>query len=335
MKIMEQKVWIRYFFPTFLLLFIIVSASHAFGQFEPPVSNSYVTATFMEFRSTGNSPHFHMGVDFSTFLREGVEIRAAEDGYVVRLEIDEGGIYGNTIVLQHENGYRTLYAHLQRFAEKTDFIVNMLKAEFGKQRVVVEFLSDDVKFQRGEVIGYSGKTGEATQPHAHFEVRDKNERYAYDPLKFIDLKKLKPVQMGIGIQSILISDKEYQYVPGASYVFSGDYPKISVEAYTELAKNLLGVKEIKLYFSNELVYHIILDEIPLELYEKPYAVYHEKTTMTSLVYRAFYKLYSEENLPFVRVNRVGEFKNSAYDVKIEISDIFGNSGVFTFTLKKG
>lgn len=88
---MEQKVWIRYFLSTLILLFTVVSASHTFGQFEPPVSNSYVTATFMEFRSTGNLPHFHMGVDFSTFLREGVEIRAAEDGYVVRLEIDEGG----------------------------------------------------------------------------------------------------------------------------------------------------------------------------------------------------------------------------------------------------
>ncbi|ODN30216.1 M23 family metallopeptidase [Fervidobacterium thailandense] len=332
---MELRTWLKPLIVVPLLLIVLGLVRTTFAQFEPPVNNSYVTATFMEFRSTGNVPHFHAGVDFSTFLREGIEIRAAADGYLVRLEIDEGGIYGNTIVLQHENGYRTLYAHLQRFAEKTDFIVNMLRSEFGNQRIVVEFLSDDVKFQRGEVVGYSGKTGEATQPHAHFEVRDKDEKYVYDPLRFIDVKRLKPVQMGIVLKSLLISDKEYQYSPGAVYTFNGDYPKISVEAYTELAKNLLGVKEIKLYFSNELVYHIILDEIPLDFYEKPYTVYHEKTTMTSLIYKAFYKLYSDEELPFVKVNRVGEFKRLTYDVKVEISDVFGNSGVFTFTLKRG
>jgi len=316
------------------LFFTLTISLIAFSLYSIPVENSYITATFMEFRATGTAPHFHSGVDFSTFLKEGIPIRAAEDGYLVRLEIDKGGIYGMTIVLEHQDGYRTLYAHLSKFSEKMDKLVSMLQSEFGDQRIEVEFSPDDIKFSKGETVGYSGRTGEATKPHAHFEVRSKDEKILYDPLKFIDKNQLRAVQSGLLLKSIVIDGKEYPYASSGTYYFSSEHPKIAVEAYTELAKNLLGIKEIKMYFSDKLVYHIILDELPMDLWEKPYELYDEKTVMTSLTYRGFYKLYSTNNLPFVKVNEVNSYTDSSYKVTIELFDDFGNQGTFTFNLAK-
>ncbi|MGC8902246.1 MAG: M23 family metallopeptidase [Fervidobacterium sp.] len=321
-------------FRTLFICFSILFSYSIFGLYSLPVDNSYITATFMEFRSTGNEPHFHSGVDFSTFLKEGIPIKAVESGYLTRLEIDEGSIYGMTIVLQHPDGFRTLYAHLSKFSDKIDKITSMLTSEFGKQRIVVEFFSSDYKFEKGEVIGYSGSTGEAVKPHAHFEVRSSDEKVIYDPLNFLDKSLLRPVQMGIILRSIRIDGKEYPFVNGGTYYFTGSYPKISVEAYTELAKNLLGIKEIKMYFSDNLVYHIILDELPMEMWNKPYEVYDEGTVMTSLIYKGFYKLYQDKDLSFVKKNAVSSYTGNYYNVKLELSDNFGNSSSFQFSLQK-
>ena len=57
--------------------------------------------------------------------------------------------YGNYVVINHNNGYLTLYAHMSRIAVKVGDVV-----------------------ERGQVIGYVGMTGSATGPHVHYEVWD-------------------------------------------------------------------------------------------------------------------------------------------------------------------
>ncbi|WP_448376339.1 M23 family metallopeptidase [Fervidobacterium sp.] len=325
----------KYLFLRVTLLSLLVISVLSAALYQLPVDNSYVTATFLEFRSTGKTPHFHSGIDFSTFLKEGIPIKAVEEGYLRRLEIDLNDIYGYTVVLEHLDGYRTLYAHLSKFSDNAEKLANMLRDEFGSKRIVVEFLSNDVKVAKGEVIGYSGKTGEAAQAHCHFEVRSKDEKIIYDPLDFLDKGALKPVQMQIILKRIVVDGVEYDYVENANYKFKGSYPKIAVETYTELAKNLLGVKEIKMYFSGNLVYHIILDRLPMEYWEKPYNLYNEKTLMTAIIYRGYYNLYAEDSLPFVKVNSIDKYSSSTYSVQLEVSDGFGNSRKFSFNLVRG
>ena len=77
----------------------------------------------------------------------GPPVVAMQGGTVVKAGWNAGG-YGNFVVIDHGNGYRTLYGHLQKYA------------------VVV---GQTVK--RGDVIGYVGSTGKSTGPHLHFEVR--------------------------------------------------------------------------------------------------------------------------------------------------------------------
>lgn len=94
-------------------------------------------------------------IDFN--MSPGTKIIAAREGIVVRVKEDgdRGGLnrkyrqYGNNIVIEHSDGSRAGYWHLR----KDGAVVNA---------------GDSVK--KGELIGYSGKTGYAALPHLHFIV---------------------------------------------------------------------------------------------------------------------------------------------------------------------
>ena len=89
----------------------------------------------------------HRGVDFAA--SSGTPVLAAADGAVEAVGWDGG--YGRRIVLRHAGEIETLYAHLSRIAP----------AVTARARV-----------RQGEVIGWTGDTGQVTGPHLHFEVHD-------------------------------------------------------------------------------------------------------------------------------------------------------------------
>ena len=87
----------------------------------------------------------HLGVDYGA--PRGTPVVATADGKVIRAS-RKGG-YGKTIILRHGQDYRTLYAHLSRYAK------GVRKGKWVK---------------KGHVIGYVGSTGLSTGPHLHYEV---------------------------------------------------------------------------------------------------------------------------------------------------------------------
>ena len=104
---------------------------------------------------------FHQGLDIKT--RAGVPVIAAADGTVVK--VGKSGFLGNTIELLHEiSEYKTLYAHLQGYAEG-------LKV---KEKVV-----------RGQIIGYVGNTGRSTGAHLHYGVYDMKKERWVNPITYI------------------------------------------------------------------------------------------------------------------------------------------------------
>lgn len=88
---------------------------------------------------------FHNGVDVSAPI--GSPIRAAADGTVVEASYTGGG-FGRLVVIDHGGGVRTFYAHLSRI----DLIAGQ-------------------EIRRGEIVGALGRSGRATAPHLHYEVR--------------------------------------------------------------------------------------------------------------------------------------------------------------------
>jgi len=87
----------------------------------------------------------HQAIDIGA--PTGTPIVAADSGYVVTAGWSEYG-YGKYVVIDHGNGFQTLYAHL-----------HTILVEVGQS------------VAKGERIGSVGETGRATGPHLHFEIR--------------------------------------------------------------------------------------------------------------------------------------------------------------------
>lgn len=91
-----------------------------------------------------NKIRAHRGVDYAGPI--GTPIKATGNGKIIHLGNKSG--YGKTIVIQHGNTYRTLYAHMNGYAKN---------------------LRNGSTVTQGQVIGYIGMTGLATGPHLHYE----------------------------------------------------------------------------------------------------------------------------------------------------------------------
>jgi murein DD-endopeptidase MepM/ murein hydrolase activator NlpD len=114
----------------------------------------------------------HIGTDFSA--PTGTPVRVTRQGEVVFAGWD--GAYGYSIVVQHDKGFVTRYAHLSRIATIS---------RKGRE------------LQTGMVIGYVGSTGVSTGPHLHYEMH----RYgrpvdAFPDTRVADTDRRNPGAMG-------------------------------------------------------------------------------------------------------------------------------------------
>lgn len=124
------------------------------GDFMVPVSSYTFTSGFKM-----RWGRLHGGVDLA--VPEGTPVYAADNGKVI-VAGNLGDGYGNYIILDHQNGYKTLYAH------NSELLVSV----------------GDVVAQ-GEQIALSGNTGNSTGPHVHFEIQVNDEKV--DPQQFVTL----------------------------------------------------------------------------------------------------------------------------------------------------
>ncbi len=104
----------------------------------------------------------HLGIDFAAPI--GTPVHAAGNGRVI-FAGRKGG-YGNCIIINHIDGYKTLYAHLRKFAR------GIRRGKYVK---------------KGKTIGYVGSTGLSTGPHLHFGLYKNN--HAINPANTIKIAK--------------------------------------------------------------------------------------------------------------------------------------------------
>ncbi|MEZ5118816.1 MAG: M23 family metallopeptidase [Candidatus Nanopelagicales bacterium] len=129
-------------------------AQRSSGDMLTPTRNYTYSAVFGQ--PGGWSSGYHTGLDFAT--ASGTPVLSALAGEVVQAGWD--GAYGNRIIVRHDNGVKTLYAHLSSTS------VNV-----------------GDKVTRGQRIGAVGTTGNSSGPHLHFEVIKKGTQR--DPKAFL------------------------------------------------------------------------------------------------------------------------------------------------------
>jgi murein DD-endopeptidase MepM/ murein hydrolase activator NlpD len=136
-----------------LLLFPGIASGHTEGGrelvFRWPADGS-ITSPYGQ-----DGARWHPGIDIG--ILRSVDVRAAASGFVSQIGFVRGfDGYGSVVVLQHGDGYFTLYAHLSRPLVRVGDYVG-----------------------RGQLIAEAGCTGWCTGTHLHFELRYRD--VAIDP----------------------------------------------------------------------------------------------------------------------------------------------------------
>lgn len=132
-------------------------------EFAWPIKRSdfWLSSFFGPRRKPDRSWGFHYGIDMAAC--RGTPVLAAADGIVIQAHVDPG--YGNTILISHNNKYKTRYAHLDKM-----------------------LVSVGQKVEKGTLIGKVGSTGNVRKKkgrdasHLHFEVSAYGKKV--NPLSF-------------------------------------------------------------------------------------------------------------------------------------------------------
>lgn len=128
----------------------------ATGSFMWPVPYTHEIVSYYGYRWG----KLHSGIDISDDGIGGQEIVASDAGTVVWAGYDDSG-YGDYAIIDHGNGYYSLYGHCSS--------------------VIV---SQGDKVYKGQTIAYVGSTGDSTGDHLHFEIR-RSETDRLDPMEFL------------------------------------------------------------------------------------------------------------------------------------------------------
>lgn len=124
------------------------------GSFMWPVPSLHTITTYFTWRWG----QFHYGLDISGSCAYGQTIVAADGGVVAEAGWESG--YGNYVVINHGNGFSTLYGHASTL-----------------------LVSAGQAVSKGQAIAKVGATGNATGPHCHFEVIKNGTKV--DPLSYL------------------------------------------------------------------------------------------------------------------------------------------------------
>lgn len=125
------------------------------GSFIWPAPHTRGITTYFEMRWGS----MHNGIDIAGGGDYGQPILASDGGIVTFSGYDDSG-YGNYVIIDHGNGYETLYGHASELAVSAGQYVN-----------------------QGDTVAYIGSTGFSTGPHLHFEIRINGEKV--DPLDYV------------------------------------------------------------------------------------------------------------------------------------------------------
>ena len=342
-----MRLFLRILFTTLFISNINFGISQEI-DFHTPIDAPFdLSGTFGEFRS-----RFHTGIDFKSRGVQGQKIFSIEDGYVSRIEVNNYG-YGKVIYIDHLNGFTSVYAHLKNFSPELDEYV---KSELykSKRNSIKKFpKKNQLRINKGEVIGYSGNTGRSFGPHLHFEIRDTKSQDAINPLMFNYTYKddERPIIRGLYIineNNSLVRNfpirKKLKKINDSTYTvddfeYNGKIG-IGLDIYDIQYKNLYnqnGVYKVELFIDSTLKYSYKMDKIKFS--ENHYKKIMYDYLSLAQKNKKVLKIYTPRNsdLSFLKNNKFNGIINSDSiknnSLLVRVSDWNGNSSSIKFNLK--
>ncbi len=308
-----------------------------------------VSGTFGELRSD----HFHMGLDIKSSRGVvGDPIYAVAEGFVSRIKVSAAG-YGNAIYVDHPNGTRSLYAHLDTYAPDLQRYIDSAHYAREVYELDIEDLGPtDLPIERGQLLGTMGNTGSSFGAHLHFELRLSENDAAFNPLlyDFAIQDSRAPEIRGLSIYTRLPNGATHNLERVTPRSTNGSYSLrdtlhvppgeigFGVKAYDrqEGTQNSNGVFMIEGETDGKRFWQSRYDTVSFEQTRYIQAHYDYLSHRSGGGY--FYRLH---RLPGDKLSLYAEVENNGFidlsfgesrNVLITTCDAFGNAAVLTFTV---
>jgi murein DD-endopeptidase MepM/ murein hydrolase activator NlpD len=245
------------------ILFIFGLSAQELPDFRSPIDHSIrLSGSFGELRSN----HFHAGIDLKSLKGiSGDPLYSISEGYIYRVMLHPTG-YGNALIIRHDNGYTSVYAHMDRF--EINLGIKILAAQYETKSYVMDYYPgpDAWRVSKGQLIGYMGNTGYSFGPHLHFEIRRTEDDMLFNPLMFgYEIVDNVPPVMDVFrwyALDLKLIKKNGGYAPVKdTLLIPGDYAALSlstIDFMTGVA-NRNGVYKLELYVDDTLRFHYQMD----------------------------------------------------------------------------
>ncbi len=342
-------------------ILLIISTNSLFSQ--SGYAPDFVSPLKIPLLLSGNygelrSAHFHAGIDIKTLGKIGQPVYAADAGYISRIKIQSGG-YGFSIYITHPTGYKTLYAHLDRFNPEIQAYVK--QNQYKLQKFEVDLYPPKNKFTllKGQQFAVSGNTGRSGGPHLHFEIREAKNEVPLNVLKF-DFPiadNLSPEFRNLYVyafpeNSITGNNGEFRkrytakmesdtvYYIDEIIEVQSDFCGFGAEVYDFLngSSNRCGIYSLELIVDNESMFSFAIDNI--SFLKTRYINAHMDYELKAIEGRSVHRLFKLPNnrLPIYSGNsseNLLQLKNDLlYHGVIVAKDAYGNKSYMNFRFRK-
>ena len=301
--------------------------------------------------------HFHSGLDMRTEGREGLDVKAADDGWVSRVKVSPWG-YGKALYIDHPNGHTTVYGHLRNYTGAIAEAVLDRQYKAREFDVDLVFEKGELPVSKGQVVAQSGNTGGSSGPHLHFEVRRTGDQHALDPERFgMEVPDdIHPIFHGLRIDALDSLARVQPYPNGAkgypatgsgsSYTLKdGAVPaaigtvglSVNVIDRYSNSSSTCGIRSLKVLVNDQPVHSALLEEVDFALQRfadayMDYALFKSN----DMNYNRCYKLPNNKLAIYGKEAAQGRITLRPGDEKkvlVEAVDANGNRSEMRFTLR--
>ena len=320
-------------FTKLTLIFSIVTAQEYTW---PTNTGKHLSSNFGEFRATG----YHLGLDIKTKGSIGHPVYAISSGYIARIVTNYSG-FGRALYLTLDDGQTAVYAHLSKFSPQLEDRLK-LEQEVKQSYITNIFLSpEEFKFEKGDIIGYSGNTGFSFGPHLHFEIRNKNGQ-TLNPLTngLYQADRMAPIAEEISFIPLnseswingnqlpqnfpLFQNKKGEYLfPDTINIFGVLGMSLKTFDKRQGANNIYQPHRIEVYIDESLHHSLQFDRLDYNWLSTANFIKDYRNARLNL--GDFVKLYHNETDPSVPIHSdstkgILELTPGYHDIKIHIMD---------------
>ncbi len=323
------------------VLILTISSILAQDYTWPTDVGKHLSSNFGEFRTTG----YHLGLDIKTGGVIGHPVFAVSDGHISRIVTNYSG-FGRALYLTMDDGQTSVYAHLSKFSPRLEDRLEEAQ-KTGESYITNIFPSpEEFRFEKGDVIAYSGNTGFSFGPHLHIEIRNPFGQ-PLNPLTsgLSQADRLAPIAEEISLTPLnseswvngnqlpqnfpLFRDKKGEYNFPDTINISGSLG-LSIKAFDKRqgANNIYQLHRVEVYIDEKLHHTLQFDRLDYNWLTTANYIRDYRNSRLNL--GDFIKLYRNDTDPMVPIHDdstsgILNLTPGYHDIEILVMDVLKNT----------